>query len=993
MYIIKQIIIPFNTIDAFMKSFHKRKIEFNYIFTVVLLFCFCQSRLSFAEDLIIGTPPIFHYNHNDYNGDSQFWTACQDHNGIMYFGNNDGAIVYNGEFWKKVFLPNKSSVRSLICASDGTIYAGGYNEFGIIERDEKGDYYYKSLTKSLLPEDSNFGNIWQIHEVKNQIVFRGSNHLIIKKDHRISIVKITTTKSYSELHNNLLFLNDKKGVQALDISNLTFQQCFYKKDIGNDDFLTMIPVKNNNYIIITNQGNVFTWNRNSKSPVFLQKLLPKESNNLICSAILTSTNDLYIGTLSEQISKWTFIKGKFEYNSTFQNIQDNTVLDLFEAQEGNIWVMLNKGIDCINPFSPMTTLFTKASTFDATIFNNQLFIATNQGVYKSEKKNHSQYYKDKDFKKIPEMADHAWSLMKIDSFLVCGHNKGLFIIDNKNNIQLINEIGGVWKVYPITKNPNRYFICTYNGLYILKQNSNGFKLMNKVVGFDESTRDIQATNQPGVYWVCHGYKGVYRITIKYDLTRVVSVEHFTDKNGLPSVYNINVHKWDNDLVFTTNHGIFNFDSINSVFKPNTYLNNIFGTDKNIRQLIQKNKKVWVIIDDELGFFDSSMKNPKITTDPFLSLKNTFNRSMECIIPINDSNTIIGTTLGMFSYQSLNNKPQNTPFVQFTSVDYQLNDSIVNLPTYSSTPLTIIPASFNEVKFQYSTPLFHDKKNVEYSYILEGYNNSWSDWSNESIRIFSYLKSGTYTFIVKSRSMSGEVASPVSYQFIVNPVWYRTTIAIIGCIIIIITLLWLIIKQLKKVISNEKEKTRLEEKKLHRVLELELQQLKLEKERQSILEDKDKLEEDVIHKSKELVNYTMLLAKKRELIIEMQYELKDLRNKARNELVRSKLQDLSRRIELNLKDEQYLQLFESNFERVHQNFFNELKCKFPDISQRELRLSAFIKMDLSNKEIASILNISVRGVETARYRLKKKLNIDADEQLSSFLEKISTADVN
>ena len=86
-------------------------------------------------------------------------------------------------------------------------------------------------------------------------------------------------------------------------------------------------------------------------------------------------------------------------------------------------------------------------------------------------------------------------------------------------------------------------------------------------------------------------------------------------------------------------------------------------------------------------------------------------------------------------------------------------------------------------------------------------------------------------------------------------------------------------------------------------------------------------------------------------------------------------------------EEYLNVFDIHFEKVHENFFNQLKEIDTTITKRELRLCAFVKMNLTNKEIAPLLNISVRGVETARYRIRKKLNVK-DENFTEFLENIT-----
>ena len=84
----------------------------------------------------------------------------------------------------------------------------------------------------------------------------------------------------------------------------------------------------------------------------------------------------------------------------------------------------------------------------------------------------------------------------------------------------------------------------------------------------------------------------------------------------------------------------------------------------------------------------------------------------------------------------------------------------------------------------------------------------------------------------------------------------------------------------------------------------------------------------------------------------------------------------------------MEIFDVNFENIHHNFFEKLKNINATLTKRELRLCAFIKMDLSNKEISPLLGISIRGVETARYKIRKKLNINYEENFNLFFEKIT-----
>jgi hypothetical protein len=283
----------------------------------------------------------------------------------------------------------------------------------------------------------------------------------------------------------------------------------------------------------------------------------------------------------------------------------------------------------------------------------------------------------------------------------------------------------------------------------------------------------------------------------------------------------------------------------------------------------------------------------------------------------------------------------------------------------------------------------DQTEVLYSYKLEPFSMNWSTWQKQPFREFNYLPPGNYTFQVKSKSIYGQPGSTVVYSFEIEPLWYQTSWAIGLMILGGLILFLVVIYRVKVTVEKFHHKSRLEEQKARKLLELELQQMKLRAEKERITRVKSMLEEDVIHKSKELANYTMLLVKKREVIIELRANLEAMEDLSRSEKARKQVREMIRSIDRHLADEEYLQVFEANFEKVHHDFFLKLKELYPDLNQRELRLCAFVKMNLTNKEISPLLNISVRGVETARYRLRKKFNLEFEHNLTEYLESIGT----
>jgi len=154
----------------------------------------------------------------------------------------------------------------------------------------------------------------------------------------------------------------------------------------------------------------------------------------------------------------------------------------------------------------------------------------------------------------------------------------------------------------------------------------------------------------------------------------------------------------------------------------------------------------------------------------------------------------------------------------------------------------------------------------------------------------------------------------------------------------------------------------------------------EREKELIRLRNAKLHDEVEHKSKELANSTMSIIKKNELLM----ELKEIIEKQKVELG-SRYPDkyynyLNKKIDENISNKDDWQIFQNNFERAHDQFFSRMKSNFPQLTQNDLRLCAYLHMNLSSKEIAPLLGISFRGVENHRYRLRKKMNLDHDDSL-------------
>ncbi len=959
-----------------------KSLQTNLLFIVGIfsILSYSQEETGFPEGVI---PKITHYSRNDFHADGQFWTMTKDTNGILYFGNNDGVLVFDGERWQKITLPNHSTVRSLITSNDGSVHAGGFNQIGVIEKDSLGNYYYASQNDELKLENEKIENLWQVHYFKEYLIYRAFNELIVIAGNTATHIQANNRFIYSGIVGDSFLVQDiNYGIMEFDPQTMSLKKAFESSEI-EETVVAFLPTDaEHEVMIVLKSGKIYKADRIKGVVTLWKNLFSQEEQEQIITAI-SYNQDYLLGTLSSKILMLNS-KGKLTRTPpAFSKLFNSTVLSInADQKEASLWVLMNNGLDFVEFNSPVSHLFDASSISDIYVDSKKLYLATNTGVFYSEFDPLNYNFNTLNFQKIQNLEGQAWSVIKENGKILIGHDKGLFYLEGEKPVQ-IGAANGIWKIIPVNGKPENFIAAGYNGLYTLTYSKDAWILGEKIKGFNESGRDILQTEDNKTFWVCHGYKGVYRLKLNDDLTRVYALEHFTDQNGLQSPFNVNVTRWGQKVIFTTNTGIYTFNSQSNKFIPYDTLNSILSPKYNTRKIFKRDSKVWFVQDDEVGYFNINSQKADLHKNLFLNLKGSLNRGMESIWPLNEQQVLVGSTNGLFLYDTKESTQKLKPTTIITGVTYTKNQN----QDFKAVPLgqkTQISNPIDILRFEFAAPQLTPSSKKEFQYKLVGVDSDWSNWDRNAFKEYTHPLPGDYTFKVRSRNLIGQTAGETSYNFSIPSPWYQTTTAYVLYIMGLIGLTILTIFLVDKKISKERLKEKLVAQKSKKLLELEIEQLKLEQDKARIKKHKQELEEDNLAKSKELANYTMLLVKKKEIFTDTYIALKDFKNSLKTQSARKRLQEVLFNLNQHRMGEEYLNVFDVHFEKVHQNFFHQLKEIDATITKRELRLCAFVKMNLTNKEIAPLLNISIRGVETARYRIRKKLNVK-DENFTEFLE--------
>lgn len=950
-------------------------------------FSYAQTKGSSFKSLNFPTTlKIVHFDRNDFKADPQFLTMCENEDGTMIFGNNDGVLIFDGEHWQKVKLPNNSSVNALVKTSDGKVYAGGYNELGTLQRNKYGKYFYKSLISEYHLEDKNIENLWHACEFERHIIYRSFSQLVVITGNRMTLLPSNNAFSYSQKVGNNYFINDTGyGLYKFDPKNMSLLLVFDSKKFSNEGISSILPTSNPNIItIITKYGNVFSGDIVHKTIQKKYSLFEGPRKDLVNYAIQNKNSDYLIGTRSSKIITLTKNGEIIRGDRIFSGLSNTTIHCIFQTKNQNIWVLQSDGLSLLDYKSPFISAFDQASVYGIVVKNNVIYLATSNGVYYSSFLNNLKN-NSFNFIKVENLQGSSWNIQEFDNDIIVSHDTGLFKIENGTAHKIGSQIG-FWKVSKIKNKKNLYLGSNYYGLYLIEKNGSNWTIKHKIKGFEESSRDILPDYEPDTYWICHGYKGVYKIRISPDYSRVDAVDHFTNKNGFKSPFNINVFNWNKKIVFTTNDGIYTYNNVTNKFEPFKQLNAILNPTINTRKIVESKGKTWFVQDDEAGYFIGN--EPKLYKDLFVNLKGSFNRGMESIYPLDNNIVLFGTNNGLFLYTLSKKENKNVYPTNISQIIYTKKQKPHNIEISSKENNIELPNQTDILRFEFSSPKMFSSSEIQYSYKLENVDENWSPWQKNPYKEYTHLRPDSYTFVVRSRNLAGLLGTESRFEFNILPKWYQTNLAYIIYIICCCLIIYYIINSVKRKIAFERLKSKIELKKSQQLLELEIEKLKLKQDKEEVYKDKLSLEGDILNKSKELANYTLLLSKKKEIFDELKNDLSQLRELLRSQESRKKVTEIFQKLNQHRIGEEYFEIFDVNFEKVNQNLFKNLKQIDPTLTKRELRLCAFVKMDLTNKEIAPLLSISIRGVESARYRVRKKLNIHHEDNFISFLENLA-----
>lgn len=892
-----------------------------------------------AQDLL---PFTENFTKNDYNGDNQVWGGVQGSDNAMYFANNHYFLRYDGVRWEKYTLPGKTIIRSVM-AEGNRIYCGSYREFGYWQR-EMGQMRYHSLSagKTFFTGISGNEEIWKIFRSGSSLYFQSFNELYEYSGGKLRKSRFPSLVSYCYTVGNTIYAATvsegvyyKKENKFLPVPK--WESLKNKVLHGMEGYHGKIyAFTKNDGVFVADATGAVAWNHSINERLKTTGIL---------SAKFIAKNRLAIGTSLSGIFIVDMADGSYININRSNALRNNAVLSIGLDRENDLWLGLDNGISHIEVNSPVNILTDNSgelgSVYSMAIYNNGYLLGSNHGLFS---------YTAPTLVRQRGSQGQVWDIANTGSDYIIGHNDGTYLFSD-GNYGRVSDVHGGWNCM-YSKIENAYFQANYSGIaaYYDPADLSKYKVLS---GLTKPVRNL-AQNRAGELWATDIYKGLYRIEFDSDFN-VTNIKNISRDSGLDNDYSVKLINFSNEIHFFIGKNWYRYNSINEKLEKDPLFSHEFTGISDIFQIgsksfiVNRNSLLYYITYSR-GHFLWKAIPPKYYDGRILP---DFTR---CIA--HNGKLYLNLDDGFLIYDPEKDEPSESVRIEALYEGKLLQEG-GRIRHNTALEINAVPSYFG-----YKRPgLFYRIAGRDLLSPLPAGSVMLNNMANGNNTIDVFMSRGN------------GFRKIASFDFYVAYPWYFSWWMVLVYIVLVSTIFFLYYRWNK---MKYTQRIRLSEEELkHR---RQLLELELEAEDRARRQEHEKsiLEVEVQYKASEVAGKSLSIAKHSEMIESIR-EVLDSENDTAT--LKKNIRNIIKAGSISKNE---WQSFEKNLFKGHEEFVSRLTLKYPELTPKDIKLCIYLKMNLSSKEIAPLMNISFRGVELHRYRLRKKLGLSPDESLYKFM---------
>lgn len=718
-------------------------------------------------------PLIRHYSSEVTGTHPQIWSVTQDSSGYLYFGSQSEVVLkFDGIDWGRFqYKPDTGAIRSLQIYNR-KIHWGGVGDLGYLENNSLNDFTLVSLKDQIDSTEHSFADVWQMVEFEDKLYHRTSNAILILEQDTIRVIESEERlRGIFKVDHELWASRSESGLARL--VNNSWMSIPGAEPYENDRLIAAIPYSGYCLLIFRNSGFVrYDGSGFTDLPTDMDDYFQEHS---LYRAIAINENDIGLAFLNGGI---LIMKndGSIQHVLTEENgLPTNVIYDIYTDQEGTLWATTTDGVIKILTNNPITTIQAQNGLDGSTKFvapvNNKVYIGTTNGLYFLENGN--------EVRKHPAIDEFVYDAIRLNGVLYVSTPSGLFRVSN-NTVENIYEEGSYRKLEVPTNSVNTFYGAFRNS--IEKITINGQLIDRSEVLQSESEIRQFYVDVDDIWTITYQDEILY--TSLYDnrmkkYTPDIEGEYSTIRN---------ISLINNKISLATDGGLYLFDGVSDSFIPDTSFGLYEPPSANSNVVTSQVFQFEQCSDDEIWFISGRKikrairqnSSWKVTEKPYLLISEY--SGIQEIHCNPDGSMWFGGSDGVF-YMSDPDWTYELDFNTNITGVWMTNDSLIYGGHGDFQEIPEFSYKENDLRFRYSAASYIESEANTYRVRLRGYDDGWSNWSEETQKDYTFIPEGTYTFEVQGRNVYEKLGSIDAYTFTILSPWYRTIWAYLGYLII------------------------------------------------------------------------------------------------------------------------------------------------------------------------------------------------------------------
>jgi signal transduction histidine kinase/ligand-binding sensor domain-containing protein len=736
----------------------------------------------------VGRPFLTCFSSREYGATAQNWVFAEDMRGLIYVGNNNGALQYDGASWRLIETASKSVVRSFARDARGRLYVGSTGEIGYLAADDHEQLHYVSLLQHVKSEDRAFNDVWTTHVTPQGIYFQSREVLLrltppadpaADTGWRVRTWKPRGRFLYAFLIGGTYYMHEQ-GVGLQRMVGDRLELIPGSEQFADERVQVLLPLDGDtapqlllgtfNRGLFRFDGQTFTPFRTDIDAYLREKTLYK--------GVILPDGTFGFSTISGGLVIASREGRGLHYINQATGLPNDNTLAVYVDHTGLVWLASEGSVCQVEIPSPLSRFDIKVGLSGGVsdIFRHKgvLYAATSVGVFYLDAASST-------FKQVTgfrEGNSQATSLASNGDVLTVGYGSGLHQIDGAVAHVIKPNIGASFSSGAVRfsrADPHRLWIALEDGLASMRLGADGKWVDEGRVPNIRETLSYLAEPVPNELWLGTGAQGAIRVRFESGIDRP-QIDRFGAAQGLTGNTGLAVYTVGASPVLVAKRGVFRLDERGQSLVPDTTWQglSVGGTQDQSSMAEDRQGNVWANFGLETAVFRRQTDGSYLVDKT--ALLRFSDMAVAKIYTEDDGVVWFGRDDGLVRFDPSMRQNYTTDYSALVRrVTLEDGRVLHGGATQADRPPAVprLEPAENALRFEYASTWLASSRETHYQTMLEGFDPKWSAWTAESRRDYTNLPAGDYRFRVRARNLYQHESAEAAYALVILAPWYAT----------------------------------------------------------------------------------------------------------------------------------------------------------------------------------------------------------------------------